>query len=191
MRRVTILSVLVLALAACGDDRASAPTPDIPQQPTEDSVGPLPNFPGGLQIESAAVAEGAALPSEFTCDGANASPPLAWSGVPEEAQELILVMDDLDAPGGFVHWIVVGIPPEEGSVASGESPSGAQGQNDFGPTGYGGPCPPEDQKHQYQFLLYAISEPSGLGEGATFAEVKEALGDNQLALAILAVTYAR
>ena len=59
MRRVTILSVLVLALAACGDDRASAPTPDIPQQPTEDSVGPLPNFPGGLQIESAAVAEGA------------------------------------------------------------------------------------------------------------------------------------
>jgi Raf kinase inhibitor-like YbhB/YbcL family protein len=115
--------------------------------------------PGALKITSPAFAEGQAIPKRFTCDGANVSPPLAWSGVPAGAKALALIVDDPDAPGGlFTHWIVVNLPPETRSLPEGAKalPAGSsQGINDFGKEGYGGPCPPKG-RHRYVFHLYAL-----------------------------------
>jgi Raf kinase inhibitor-like YbhB/YbcL family protein len=124
-----------------------------------------------LKITSSAFAEGQPIPKRFTCDGANASPPLDWSGVPAGAKALALIVDDPDAPSGlFTHWIVVNLPPATKSLSEGGKtlPAGSgQGINDFGKNGYGGPCPPKG-RHRYVFHLYATdalcpsSKPSRL-----------------------------
>src|ERR1700681_3063128 len=73
-----------------------------------------------LKITSSAFAEGQPIPKRFTCDGANASPPLDWSGVPAGAKALALIVDDPDAPSGlFTHWIVVNLPPATKSLSEG------------------------------------------------------------------------
>lgn len=112
-----------------------------------------------LKITSPAFSEGQPIPKRFTCDGANASPPLEWSGVPAGAKALALIVDDPDAPSGlFTHWIVVNLPPETKSLpeAAKALPAGSgQGINDFGKEGYGGPCPPKG-RHRYFFHLYAL-----------------------------------
>lgn len=111
-----------------------------------------------LKITSPAFGEGQPIPKPFTCDGANASPPLEWSGVPAGAKALALIVDDPDAPSGlFTHWIVVNLPPHTSSLPEGAKalPAGSgQGVNDFGKVGYGGPCPPKG-RHRYVFHLYA------------------------------------
>jgi Raf kinase inhibitor-like YbhB/YbcL family protein len=150
---------------------------------------------GALQemiLTSTALAEGT-WPVEHTCDGANTSPPLEWSGVPDGAAELMLLLQDPDAPGGtFTHWTVFGITPRDGSVAAGAvPPGGTEGTNSFGENAYGGPCPPEGQTHQYVFSLYALAEPSGLGAGASVEDVDVALGDAPLAGVQLTASYGR
>ncbi len=112
-----------------------------------------------LKITSPVFSEGQPIPKLFTCDGANASPPLEWSGVPAGAKALALIVDDPDAPSGlFTHWIVINLPPETKSLPEGAKalPAGSeQGTNDFGKVGYGGPCPPKG-RHRYFFHLYAL-----------------------------------
>jgi Raf kinase inhibitor-like YbhB/YbcL family protein len=123
---------------------------------------PTPRPP--FALTSTAVAAGAAIPSEFTCDGADVSLPLAWVGVPTGAKALVLVVDDPDA-GGFVHWSVLDLAGSDGRLAKGISPAAAnpqQGRNDFGRVGWGGPCPPSGT-HHYRFTLTAIAAPLGLG----------------------------
>ncbi|MFO8130237.1 MAG: YbhB/YbcL family Raf kinase inhibitor-like protein [Bacteroidales bacterium] len=106
---------------------------------------------------------GAEIPETYTCDGKDLSPELRWEGGPENAKSYALIMDDPDAPGGiFTHWIVYNIPPTERFLkkfmpVSKELGNGAkQEKNDFGNTGYGGPCPPPGEKHRYYFRLYAL-----------------------------------
>ena len=85
---------------------------------------------------------GGKFPREFTCDGANRPPRLQWSTPPSGTQEQAIELLDPDAPGGtFTHWLVYGLPPGISSLAA--APAGAaEGVNDFGRRGYGGPCPP-------------------------------------------------
>lgn len=139
--------------------------------------GPSRDDPARMTIElrSESFAEGGSIPAEFTCDGANGSPPLEWSKVPPAAKELALICEDPDAPlGTFTHWVVVGLPPTATGLRAGV-PAGAtippssligpvgdpvparirQGTNDFGKLGYGGPCPPSGT-HHYIFRLYAL-----------------------------------
>ena len=104
--------------------------------------------------------------NEFGCKGGNASPALAWSGAPAGTQSFALLMHDPDAPtgSGWWHWIVYNIPPGTAAFAAGagdpkkgQIPAGAvQGRNDYGSTGYGGPCPPPGKPHHYNFTLYAL-----------------------------------
>lgn len=119
-----------------------------------------------LLLTSSAFAQGGQIPAEYTCSGADISPPLAWSGVPRGTQSLVLVIADTDAPRGtFHHWAAYDIPPGTPGLAAGyragQSPSGfAQARNDFGTIGYGGPCPPPGGgTHHYHFELLAISRP--------------------------------
>jgi hypothetical protein len=108
-----------------------------------------------IQITSPAFTEGQPIPRKYTCDGDDASPPLAWSGVPGEAKSLALIVDDPDAPAGtWVHWVFFNLPSTLTKLNEGlaKTPTieglGTQGTNDFRKTGYGGPCPPRDKPHR-------------------------------------------
>jgi Raf kinase inhibitor-like YbhB/YbcL family protein len=154
----------------------------------------------GLSITSAAFTEGGAIPRRYTCDGANVSPPLAWSGAPRETAAFALIVDDPDAPAGtWVHWVLYDLPPTFGTlpenVTKAERPTqfggAAQGMNDFTRGGYGGPCPPPGPAHRYYFKLYALAAPLGLPPGASKQDVERAMGGRVLETAQLMGTYTR
>lgn len=115
-----------------------------------------------MKIYSNDFADNQFLNAKFTCDGGHSRPHLAWSEIPSSAKSLALSMFDPDAPGdGFLHWLVVNLPPQDLSLASSDNlPSSAvQIKNDAGKFEYFGPCPPQGV-HRYQFTLYALDVPS-------------------------------
>ncbi|HER62453.1 MAG TPA: YbhB/YbcL family Raf kinase inhibitor-like protein [Desulfobacteraceae bacterium] len=106
------------------------------------------------------------IPAEYTCDGLDVSPPLEWSGVPDDAKSLVLIVDDPDAPDPaapkmtWVHWVLYNLPPsitsfEQGITIYDLPPGAREGKNNWKQTGYGGPCPPIG-RHRYFFKLYAL-----------------------------------
>lgn len=145
-----------------------------------------------MRLTSAAFSEGGTIPERHTCDAANVSPPLAWSGVPEGAKSLALIADDPDAPKTvWVHWVLYNVPAEVGGVEEGRVPAGAvEGANDFGERGYGGPCPPSGS-HRYDFTLFALDAPVALAPGASKQELLDAMEGHVLAQARLEGRYAR
>jgi Raf kinase inhibitor-like YbhB/YbcL family protein len=148
---------------------------------------------GPFVLTSSAFATGERIPREFSCDGANVSPPLAWLGVPAGTAALVLVVDDPDARG-FVHWTVLDLAGHDGDLPKGVSssaPSPQQGRNDFGKIGWGGPCPPSGT-HHYRLTLTALGVPLGLDGHPTGSDIRAALGRaTVLGKATLAGTYAR
>ncbi|MFP3942739.1 MAG: YbhB/YbcL family Raf kinase inhibitor-like protein [Alphaproteobacteria bacterium] len=132
-----------------------------------------------LHLESPAFGQGEPIPRKYSCEGENISPPLRWSGVPPGTEELLLVCDDPDAPGGvFHHWAVYNIPADSTGLAEGFGPESLvnglhQAVNDFGKPGYAGPCPPPGGgDHHYHFRLSALSERIvSAGSSATCVEV--------------------
>jgi Raf kinase inhibitor-like YbhB/YbcL family protein len=143
-------------------------------------------------LTSSAFANGGAIPSRYTCDGENLSPPLTWSGAPNGSRSLALIVDDPDAPvGTFTHWLAWGIDPEAGGLAEGQ-PAPVEGRNDFGVIGYGGPCPPPGHgPHRYFFNLYALDSELGLPPGASRLQLERALVGHVLAPAELVGIYQR
>ena len=108
-----------------------------------------------MNLASPAFNNGQTIPAKYTCTGANISPPLQWSGVPANAKSLTLTVDDSDAAGGhFTHWTVTDIPPTTMAIPEGGH-AGVEGQNGFGKSGYGGPCPPSGV-HRYVFSITAL-----------------------------------
>jgi Raf kinase inhibitor-like YbhB/YbcL family protein len=163
------------ALPGCGGGARPAATP---------SGAP----PASFALASPAL--GATIPRRYTCDGAGLSPPLRWSGAPRAA-ELVLVVQDPDAPGGtFVHWTAFAIVAR----ALGSIPAGARlrsGENSAGQDGWTPPCPPKgDTPHRYEFSLYALRRPSGLKPGASPAQVRAKLA-GALARASFTARYVR
>lgn len=144
-------------------------------------------------LTSSAFQEGAAIPRQHSCEGADVSPPLAWAGAPGEARAMALVMDDPDA-GGFVHWVVF----NAAASASGALPAGVsaspdgppQGRNSFGRTGYGGPCPPSGT-HRYVFRLLALDAMLPLSGTPRASEVLQAAEGHVIGEARLTGTYRR
>lgn len=151
----------------------------------------------GLGLTSAAFNEGGSIPSQYTCDGQDASPPLSWTEPPAGTQSFALISDDPDAPGKtWVHWVVYHLPPSarelpEAVRAEKALPDGTrQGMTDFGRIGYGGPCPPSGT-HRYFFTLYALDTMLPLAAGATKRQLEEAMRGHVLAQAQLMGTYRR
>jgi Raf kinase inhibitor-like YbhB/YbcL family protein len=143
-----------------------------------------------MTIASPVLSEGGSVPKRFTCKGAGDRPPLHWSGVPSGARELVLLVEDPDAPGGtFVHWTVFGMAPDGRSVPAGA----AEGENSAGKRGWQPPCPPPgDAPHRYRFLLYALGAPSRLEAGAEPDDVHAALDRARpLARGVLEVRFGR
>ena len=140
--------------------------------------------------------EGETIPRQHTCEGADLSPALEWSGEPAETKSFGLIMDDPDAPAGvWNHWLLWDLPPSVHSLAEGSKPgqAGKSGVSDFGRPGYGGPCPPRGHgPHRYFFKLSALDVPSlGLAGGAKRAELDRALKNHVLAEAKYMGRYER
>jgi Raf kinase inhibitor-like YbhB/YbcL family protein len=134
---------------------------------------------------------GGTFPHEFTCDGANRLPRLQWSTPPPGTQELAIELLDPDAPGGtFTHWLAYGIPPTISSLTA-APPGAAEGVNDFGRQGYGGPCPPRGPAHHYHFVVLALDTRLGLAAGATRRDLESRISGHVLAKGELVATYQR
>jgi Raf kinase inhibitor-like YbhB/YbcL family protein len=149
-------------------------------------------------LQSSAFAAGGEIPARYTCSGADTSPELSWKNVPDGTQSLALIMDDPDAPGGtFTHWILYNLGSQEKQLPqnlpkTGQVPAGAmQGRNDFGRTGYGGPCPPPGKPHRYFFRLYALNSKLALKPEATRKEVELAFQGHILGQAEWMGTFKR
>ena len=151
-----------------------------------------------MRITTTAFAEGAMIPQRYTGDGADVSPPLAWSEPPAGVQTFALIADDPDAPRGtWTHWVLWGLPPQTADLAEAVPAvktlpgGGHQGTNDFGKIGYGGPAPPRGKPHRYFFKLFALDARLNLAEGATKAQLEAALKGHVLEQAQLMGTYQR
>lgn len=152
-----------------------------------------------MTIKSPAFPDGGPIPVEYTCEGADVSPPLEWRDLPVDAASLVLIVDDPDAPDPqaprttWVHWVLYNIPPNATGLVAGvgpeDLPAGTQeGLNDWKRTGYGGPCPPIG-RHRYFFKLYALDRPlPELGRSSKNA-VEAAMVGRVLAEAALMGTY--
>lgn len=154
----------------------------------------------GLAITSTAFEEGAEIPRQHTCDGADVSPPLAWTGVPEGTAAVALIMDDPDAPAGtWVHWVLYDVAPSVTALAENVSKTehpkelagAAQGKSSFKRLGYGGPCPPPGPTHRYFFKLYALAGRVDLPPGASKQDLERAMGGHILATAQIMGRYQR
>jgi len=149
---------------------------------------------GELTLTSQAFDDGDPIPERYSRDGADVNPPLSIAGVPEDAVSLALVVDDPDArdPAGkvWVHWLVWNLAPDRDSIPEHwDAEEAAEGTNDFGEVGYGGPSPP-DGEHTYRFKLYALDEELGVTQGATKGELGAAMEGSVLAQTQLTGTHA-
>jgi Raf kinase inhibitor-like YbhB/YbcL family protein len=177
--RGTLLASLVLWAGASGCQAA---------QPAQEAKG---GKPMTIKITSSAFASGEVIPKKYTGEGADVSPPLAWSNLPEGTKELVLICDDPDAPTKepWVHWVIYKLPADLAGLPEGvsqqprlKSPAGSlQGQNSWpkgqNSIGYRGPMPPPGHGvHHYHFTLYAleakiVAEP-GMEKNAILREIE-------------------
>jgi Raf kinase inhibitor-like YbhB/YbcL family protein len=145
-----------------------------------------------MKIDSPAFSENEMIPSKYTCDGDDINPPLNITGIPGNAESIVLVVDDPDAPGKtWVHWTVWNIDPAVAEIPENSVPDGAiEGVTDFGTPGYGGPCPPSGT-HRYFFKVYALDTTLDLDTSATVKDIEEAIKDKILDSAELVGLYER
>jgi Raf kinase inhibitor-like YbhB/YbcL family protein len=145
-----------------------------------------------IHVTSSAFNDGDRIPRIFTCDDQNISPPISWTGVPSDTLSLALIMDDPDAPmGTWVHWVLYKLSPDLAGLDQGKTGVGTHGTNDFKRLGYGGPCPPKGSNHRYFIKLYALDTALDLKEGATKAQVENAMRGHILAQGQLLGKYGR
>lgn len=157
-----------------------------------------------IKVTSTAFAQNQVIPKKYTGEGADVSPPLAWSGVPEGTQELALICDDPDAPTPepWVHWVIYKIPAAEKNLPEGvakneqlASPAGAlQGKNSWPSEniGYRGPMPPPGHgTHHYHFTLYALKTKLDVRPGLDKKALLAKISGNVLAEGRLTGTYER
>ncbi|MER7113613.1 YbhB/YbcL family Raf kinase inhibitor-like protein [Saccharomonospora azurea] len=175
-------------------DRATGPAGARGTSRDDPSIDEPPRaLSNGLELRSPAFNDNTYIPERYSRQGGNEVPPLQWTHVPDGTEELALVCEDPDAPGGvFVHWVVTAIPPDVGSIEEAAPSNATLGRNSFGDLGWGGPQPPVgDDPHRYFFRLYAVDRPLGLGEGATAEDVHAAADGHVLATGTLVGLFAR
>lgn len=149
-----------------------------------------------MKVSSPAFNEGSFIPPKFTCDGEDLSPPLNFGNVPADAKELVLVIDDPDAPNGnWNHWLIWGLEPSLTRIKENELPHKAiLGSNDFKRLKYGGPCPPSGISpgtHRYFIKLYALDTNLTLAEGSSRTLLLEAIKGHVIEEAQLMGKYKR
>ena len=201
LKRLFGIPALSLAFIACGKSEKSAAVDTLAIRtdsgPQSQQTRSAPKTM--LIITSPAFAPNGSIPSKYTCEGADMSPPLEWFGAPRDAQTFALIVDDPDAPDPakpqrvYVHWVVYNIPanitklPENAAKAG--LPSGAiQGLNDWKKETYGGPCPPIG-RHRDFFKLYALDTVLGQLLNPTKSQLEKAMEEHLVDSAELIATY--
>jgi Raf kinase inhibitor-like YbhB/YbcL family protein len=168
------------------------------EAPEQEEEKPMPEEPAAsFELTSPAFAPEEAIPQQYSCDGEDISPPLEWTDPPEGTQSFALIVDDPDAPAGiWVHWVLYNLPGEARGLAEGvppdaELPDGSRhGENSWGRTDYGGPCPPSGT-HRYFFKLYALDTVLDLDAGASKETLLETMEGHILAQAETMGVYSR
>jgi hypothetical protein len=176
---------LALALACAACSTATGPSADPAAASRETNMA-------GFVLTSPSFDEGGAIPIRHSCDGDDISPALDWEGAPRGTASLALIVDDPDARG-FTHWVMYDIPGgSSGSLREGLQANDfpPQGRNDFGRTGYGGPCPPSGT-HHYRFTLWALSSRLVLSGAPSASDVRAAAASKSLGQTTLTGTYTR
>jgi Raf kinase inhibitor-like YbhB/YbcL family protein len=171
---------------------ASSSQPN-PNNPSSSPNGEIPIHPGELAITSSAFERNGPIPSQYTCDGANISPPLEWQNVPAKAAALVLIMidDSATGPSSGIRWFVADINPSSKGVAAGKIPEGAiVGSDTQGKSGYGGICPPAGKTSTIQFTLYALSKKIPLTPGFQPSLAESEYGAGKLLMGAAGTTYA-
>lgn len=152
-----------------------------------------------MQISSSAFKANQAIPKQYTCDDKDISPPLTWTGIPDQARSLVLIVDDPDAPDPaaprmvYVHWVLYNLPVTATglgeAITSKALPAGTcEGINDWKRSGYGGPCPPIG-RHRYYFKLYALDTVLPDLHKPTKSKLLQAMSGHVLAEAEMIGTY--
>ncbi|MGC8660940.1 MAG: YbhB/YbcL family Raf kinase inhibitor-like protein [Nitrososphaeria archaeon] len=146
-----------------------------------------------MDVFSDSFENGARIPRKHTCEGENVSPPIKWGRV-NGASTYAIIAEDPDAPGGtFVHWVIYNLTGTE--IQEGIKPTsstGVQGKNDFGKTGYGGPCPPRGNgNHRYFFRIYALNDTLPILSGVSALRLKELIKNKILDSGEIMGTYSR
>ncbi|MGQ9546821.1 MAG: YbhB/YbcL family Raf kinase inhibitor-like protein [Dehalococcoidia bacterium] len=180
---MTLLIIIAVCVIRCG--------PAGPTLPEDSKLT--------LALSSPVFQGGETIPTKYTCQGEDISPPLTWAGPPPETRSFALIMDDPDAPGGraFTHWVLFNLPADtrelpEAIPRQNELENGAvQGRNDFGAIGYGGPCPPAGPAHHYRFTIFALDRRLDLAAGASRNELVDAVTGHILAQGHLIGMYQR
>lgn len=145
-------------------------------------------------LKSSAFKHETVIPTKYTCDGANISPPLSWEDTPADTKSFVLILEDPDAPAGtWDHWVLFNIPAKTNQIPENVRtlPTGTQmGTNSWQIATYRGPCPP-DREHRYFFKIYALDGTLSLSEGATKSEIQKAMNKHVLGTSELITRYDR
>ena len=151
-----------------------------------------------LRLSSPQWKRGEAIPTKYTGDGADVSPPLHFEGIPLGTRAFVLVCDDPDAPvGTWVHWVIYDVPgvakglPEGVATDAALGDGSRQGKNSWNKIGYGGPSPPPGKPHRYFFRLYALREALNAPPGLGAKDVEAAARSKALEMAEFMGTYGR
>ena len=202
---IAIVAAIVVICSGCVQPSPTIASPTVMPSPVPASSpaatsGPSPVTtlsPGTFTVSSTAFKAGETLPAKYTADGADISPPLAWSGSPAGTRSFVVIVDDLDSSGGaFTHWVIFNVPGDATGLPEGvpkqpvTSDLAIQGTNDFGRLGYGGPAPPPGSPHHYRFTVYALDTIlDRITVGATAGEVKAQMQGHILAQDTLTGLY--
>ncbi len=161
---------------------------------SSNASGELPSTPGAMAISSPAFERNGTIPAQYTCDGANVSPPLQWQHLPAHTKELVLFIidDSSDGSAGGIRWVVAGIDPSLSGISAGQLPAGAVvGLNGSGKATYGGICPPKGKPASIELVLWALSKTIPLSTGFIAAVAEHDYSHSELASATTYATYTR
>jgi Raf kinase inhibitor-like YbhB/YbcL family protein len=193
-------ALLVVVLTACGSDSSPEKPPiDAPDEVVPDGPPDAP-MPPDFILTSSAYTEGGTIPTAHTCDGADSSPQLSWTGTPSGTMSYAILFTDKDN-SGLLHWAIwdipgsaTGLPENVEKMFMPSNVAGARQSSYQSPTkGYLGPCPPTGTTHNYELVLYAIDVATlpGTSMTTTPGQARTIIDAHDLASAKLAATYTR
>ena len=188
MLRFFLLLALLLAAPFFAGCHHNDPVPEPAAAASTQATTPL--------VLSSSSLQNSQYPRQFTCDGEDSSPTLAWSAPPSNTKSLVLTVTDPDART-FTHWVLYNLPASANSLSASVpkqdqlSDGSRQGRNDFGKIGYAGPCGPHGSTHRYFFDLFALNSTLDLPAGATRAQIEDAMNTHVLARGKLMARYSR